>query len=324
MSRIRVISRDNGVGLSRDLALVADAFRKAGHQVEVMAYGGNRLLDRCAEIARWARRGPQRIVDLQVFLERVYPRMLPLASRNVLVPNPEWFPPAWTGFLPRFDAVACKTAHGADIFRRLGCNVVDAGFTSDDVFDPDVERVRQFFHLAGRSSAKGTRAVLEAWSRHPEWPTLVLVQNPRGVPGPSALPNVVHRLEYVDGAELRRLQNASLFHLCPSEMEGFGHYLNEGLSAGAIVLTTDGAPMNELVDAGHGVLIEPATRRRHGLVESQIVDAAGVEAAVAQALAMDDAELARRRAAARQCFLARDGRFQREFARLCIGAARLG
>ena len=38
-------------------------------------------------------------------------------------------------------------------------------------------------------------------------------------------------------AELREIQNANLFHLCPSETEGFGHYIVEALSVGAIVLT---------------------------------------------------------------------------------------
>lgn len=321
MANIRIISRDNGVGLSRDMALVAALFRDAGHAVEVVAYGGNRTLDRCMEIGHRVRHALGRRVDMQIFLERVYHRFLSLADCNLLIPNPEWFQPAWQRFLPRFDAVLCKTQHGAHAFAALGCEVREIGFTSDDVFDPGVARVRQFFHLAGRSSAKGTQVVLDAWERHPEWPQLVVVQNPKTAVRRMALANVSHRLEYLGADELRQLQNASLFHLCPSEMEGFGHYLNEAMSVGAIVLTTDGAPMNELVSADDGVLLTPSARIPEGLAERFVVDVAAIEAGVTRALAFDDAELERRRAGARQRFLERDARFRNTLVPQCLAIA---
>lgn len=321
MAHIRIISRDNGVGLTRDMALVADLFRDAGHEVEVVAYGGNRMLDRCMEIGLRLRHAAGRRVDVQIFLERVYSRLLPLAGCNLLIPNPEWFQPGWRQFLPRFDAVLCKTRHGAGIFSALGCEVREIGFTSDDVFDPAVERVREFFHLAGRSSAKGTDAVLDAWALHPEWPLLTVVQNPKTATRRVELPNVSHRLEYIDAAALRRLQNRCLFHLCPSEMEGFGHYLNEALSAGAIVLATDGAPMNELVTPACGVLLAPAACRREGLAERFMVDVAGIEAGVAQALALDDAQIARMRDAARTRYLDGDTRFRNGLVTECLRIA---
>ena len=310
MADIRIISRDNGVGLSRDMALVAGLFRDAGHTVEVVAYGGNRMLDRCMEFGQRLRHAAGKRVDVQIFLERVYPRFLPLAGCNLLIPNPEWFQDKWRRFLPRFDAVLCKTRHGADVFSALGCEVREIGFTSDDVFDPGVARVREFFHLAGRSSAKGTEAVLDAWALHPEWPQLTVVQNPKTAKRRVDSANVAHRLEYIDDAALRRLQNRSLFHLCPSEMEGFGHYLNEALSAGAIVLATDGAPMNELVTPDCGVLLTPAGRRQEGLTERFIVDVAGIEAGVAQALALDDAAITRMRETARARYVEGDRRFR--------------
>jgi SAM-dependent methyltransferase len=50
-------------------------------------------------------------------------------------------------------------------------------------------------------------------------------------------------------------------------MEGFGHYINEARSIGALVVTLDAPPMNELIDSTCGVLI-PTTRsiqHNHGL-----------------------------------------------------------
>lgn len=321
MAHIRIISRDNGVGLTRDMALVAGLFREAGHEVEVVAYGGNRMLDRCMEFKHWLRHLSARKVDVQIFLERIYPRFLPFASSNLLIPNPEWFQSRWRQFLPRFDAVLCKTRHGAGIFSALGCEVREIGFTSENIYDAEVERVPAFFHLAGRSSAKGTEAVLDAWALHPEWPQLTVVQNPKTATRRVERPNISHRLEYIDAAALRRLQNRHLFHLCPSEMEGFGHYLNEALSAGAIVLATDGAPMNELVTPDCGILLAPSARRTEGLTERFIVDVAGIEAGVAQALALDDLAIARMREVARDRYLDGDRRFRSGLVRECLEIA---
>lgn len=318
MATVRIISRDNGVGLSRDMQLVAGLMRDAGHVVDVMGYGGHQLANRWRETAAWARRGVSGPVDLQVFLERVYKRCLPLARRNVLVPNPEWFSEKWLPLLPAFDRVLCKTRHAVDVFARLGCDARFTGFTSDDLYDPGVAKERAFFHLAGRSIAKGTRAVIAAWERHPEWPRLTVVQHPRMVERRSVAANVDHRVGYVDAAELRRLQNRHWFHLCPSETEGFGHYLVEAMGVGAVLLATDGAPMNEMVDAQTGLLVPAARRERRGLVEHFLVDEAGIEQAVARALALDEAGCRRIGAAARAAFLERDRRFRAGFADACF------
>jgi len=44
--------------------------------------------------------------------------------------------------------------------------------------------------------------------------------------------------------------------ICTSQMEGFGHYINEARSIGALVLTLDAPPMNELIDSSCGVLVQ--------------------------------------------------------------------
>ena len=72
--------------------------------------------------------------------------------------------------------------------------------------------------------------MLAAWRKHPEWPNLVVVQSPRHArPGPPA-ENIDHRIGYIGDEALRGLQNRCRFHVCPSEVEGFGHYLVEALS----------------------------------------------------------------------------------------------
>src|SRR5690606_34092893 len=79
-------------------------------------------------------------------------------------------------------------------------------------------------------------------------------------------PNIRHLLERVDDATLRTLQNSNAIHLCPSEAEGFGHCIAEAMSCGAVTLTTDAPPMNELITPERGVLVNynRTTKQRSG------------------------------------------------------------
>lgn len=310
---IRLISRDNGVGLTRDLALMSEALRAAGMTVEQVGFGGTGMRTRLRTAGLWGERMLRGKVPVQVFSERVYPHCLRLAARNLLVPNPEWLLPKWLPLLSRFEAVLCKTRHAERIFRTMGFRTRFIGFTSEDRHDPCVARQRAFFHLAGRSSAKGTQVVLDTWRRHPEWPLLTVVQNPRTAGGQVRAANIDHRLEYLDDAQLRHLQNAHLFHLCPSETEGFGHYLMEAMSVGAVTLATGAEPMNELVTEERGILIPPTSSRRRQLASYYYVDAAGIEAAVERALALPEARLAELSARAREHFVLNDQAFSARF-----------
>ncbi|MFT4196829.1 MAG: glycosyltransferase [Pseudoxanthomonas sp.] len=316
---VRVVTRDNGAGLKRDLEQVEHSLRDHGIAVRPLAFGGNRLFNSLREhalVLAARARGP---AEVQLFLERVYPRLLPLARRNLLVPNPEWTRPEWLPLLPRFDAVLCKTRQGERAFAALGCRTVLIGFSSRDCFDPDVPRQRRFLHLAGRSTAKGTGAVVEAWRRHPEWPPLTLVQSARRTRPITDLPNLDHRVGYLPDAELLRLQNACTFHLCPSEAEGFGHYIVEALSTGAVVIGTDGEPMNELVQPDRGLLVAPLDCRPMGQGLRYRIDAGGIEAAVERALALSEAERQRLGAAARAFYLANDRDFGQRLAHAVRG-----
>lgn len=303
--KIRLVSRDNGAGLARDLRLAAGELEAAGHRVQAFAMGNEKGVVAMREALLRVRRA---CVDVQLSFERVRPRLLPLAARNVLVPNPEWFDGQAARLLPAFDAVLCKTRHAVPAFAALGADARFVGFTSEDRMDAAVPRRRAFLHVAGRSSAKGTRAVVEAWRRHPEWPRLTVVAHAQALD--ASAPNIAHHARRIDDAQLRMLQNAHRFHVQPSEVEGFGHVLAEAMSTGAVVLATAGAPMDELVTPARGVMVPTAGARREGLATVHRIDADGVEDAVLRALALDDEGADALGCAARAWFVANDARFR--------------
>jgi hypothetical protein len=308
--KVRLIGKANGVGLSRDFELLAAALRDSG--CEVTLHGCERrdrkrrrgFFTRLAARARRAG-GPDAPYDVNLMLEHMWPQFLHEATRNVLVPNPEWFDRRDVAFLGAAQRVWAKTALAERLFAARGCRAVRIGFDSCDRLDPAVTRENKFLHLAGRSPLKGTARLHALWQRHPEWPLLTIVQDAEAVANPTGASDANIRIEsrFLSDEALRTLQNSHRFHLCTSEAEGWGHYIAEAMSVGAVTLTCDAPPMNELVGPKRGVLLAVHSGERHNLASLSLFDEAALEAAVTGVLTMSSAACGRIGAEARAWFL---------------------
>ena len=251
--RIQLLARDNGAGLTRDMDLLAAALDEAGASVHTNGLPHRGRFAEWLTRLRLAGRLPR--FDINLMLERVRPEFARAARRNVLVPNPEYFRAQDRAALDGIDTVWAKTRHAERLFAALGKPVRHIGFASPDRLDPSVPRRHAFFHGPGRSNNKGTTALLKLWAAHPGWPTLTVVWRRKRVALDALPANVRLIREHLDDDAYRRLQNEHRFHLCPSQTEGYGHYLVEAMSCGAVVVTLDAEPMHELVTAGRGVLV---------------------------------------------------------------------
>ena len=298
MISVHLVARDNGAGLSRDLEILKRAIGEAGFDLTISAIGAGGLRRQLQLVrlrAKLAWRGIRESAargrfDVNLMDERLRPKYLPLARRNVLMPHPEWFDPAWTPNLRKLDRVFAKTHHAVPIFEAQGCRTDFIGFTSIDRRSPDIERAPTFFHLGGRSGNKGSQPIVDSWLRKPAWPLLTIIQR-KPLKLPATLPPNIRLIsDYIDDAELRTLQNRNLFHLCPSETEGFGHHLVEGMSCGAITLATDAPPMNEMVTNERGVLVAYSRTGTQQLATTYFVDPAALEGGVERMLALDAGE----------------------------------
>jgi glycosyltransferase involved in cell wall biosynthesis len=123
--------------------------------------------------------------------------------------------------------------------------------------------------------------------------------------------NVVLHREYISDDELKRMQNRFGIHLCPSLSEGWGHSIVEGMSCGAVVLTTDGPPMNELVSPERGVLVPSSRTAPRKLGTNYFVDPRALADAIERLIAMPPDRKAALGGAARQWFQLNDVEFRR-------------
>ena len=304
-----IVGWDNGGGLSRDIDILCGVLADLGWTVTV---NGRRTGGAArARFARALGRVRRRVFKvavasgvvsapfgLNVHLEDINGDCLPLARRNVLIPNQEWFRSASFGNLSAIDEVWAKTRLAQGIFSQLGCKARLVGWMGADqrMCEANVPKTLTALHIAGSSLWKGTEAILDVWSEHPEWPLLRVVRRTRGYEG-AELPwrsrppasNIQIFTERLDEESLNQMQAESAIHLCPSEAEGFGHILLEGLSVGAIVITTDAPPMNEIVGHENGLLVCAERSEPMGLDRRYFVSRGELKKAVVRALSMSEA-----------------------------------
>jgi hypothetical protein len=304
-ARVNIISWDSG-GLGTDIDVLTAALAHAECEIAFKGRKHRRPRSRFQSLMMSAAvLAAQKVAaltksppfDINIFLESVFPEYLPLARVNWLLANPEWFRKENEAYLQKLACLLCKTPSAVSFFEGLGVALRCVGFSSPDRRIEGSRRAGPLrcLHLSGASALKGTEAVVEVWRNHPEWPELTVVRRERRYGGEEApplpsLPNVRYEGGYLSDSQLRALQNASAVHVQPSQAEGYGHVIGEGMSCGVVVVTTDAPPMNELVGTDRGVLVrvEKSEPMRRGV--RNFVDLADLERKLNVVFAMTPAE----------------------------------
>ena len=243
-----IVGRNNGVGLTSDAQLLRAALEEE-HAVHYFGTRGVPFMDMLTN------RNHLRDA-IVLYVERVHALWMPFGHKSALIPNQERYPRRQLWRLNFVDTVFCKSMQAQEVFSFYHRNSVYTGFTSRDNIDlsvqPDYDAA---FHLAGKSTFKGTQALLNVWAKHPYWPLLTVVAHPNSEWNDRGAANIRLIKSTLSREELLRLQNSCGLHICPSMAEGWGHYIVEGASCRALVVTTDASPMNEHITNERGCLI---------------------------------------------------------------------
>ncbi|MBA3721884.1 MAG: glycosyltransferase [Parachlamydiaceae bacterium] len=241
-----IISEMNGAGLEVDQKIMTNALKSLGHNVQSI------------DIRK--KQSPPK-ADINIFFQRFEPLWLSTANLNWLIPNPEWY---WqkAKALEDIDLILCRTREAERIFSKYSKKTYYLGFTSIDCYEKGFRKdFHSILHLPGQSVQKGTSRILDVWRSNPQFPLLTLIQRFNSVQ--LNQPNYYLIAKRVDEKTLRSYQNTCGIHLCPSETEGFGHYLNEAMSAGAVVVTTNAPPMNEFIIDPRCLVSYEKTKTQH-------------------------------------------------------------
>jgi glycosyltransferase involved in cell wall biosynthesis len=119
-----------------------------------------------------------------------------------------------------------------------------------------------------KSPSKGTNQIIDCWKKRPDFPHLNVYMSK------NTYTNQYQQLEkdfihgnihlkpgLLDNIQFGKILAESSVILCPSYNEGYGHYINQAKAAGAVVVTTNGPPMNELITSKRGILIPVQPRK---------------------------------------------------------------
>ena len=292
--KINLISNDNGVGLSRDMRIVKALL--SNHK--------------CTLIDLLERKEPEP-ADINIFFEILNNRYYKYANYNLFFPNPEWFD--YPALLNGIDLIMCKTLDCLRIFSKLSNKCVYTSFTSQDNYiDYPSEDERVYIHTAGQSKAKGTDTVFKSWKL--DYPKLIFSKLNDFKAYQVANENIYTYFQRMPQEILTELQNKCTFHLCPSEYEGFGHYIWEAKSCGGIVITTDAPPMDAMVTDGvDGFLCPTYMSRKSRFGRLHTIDQKGFQQVIERTFDLTDKEIAAMRKASRKAWELNDLFFKQTF-----------
>lgn len=216
-------------------------------------------------------------------------KVMRTARINIFMVNHElgkaYYSPPHNRELERMDMVLCKNRASVETMQALKRKYKKLKFeirftkhtTNFPEFSGDIIQDKQHdlvLHSAGWHQWKQTGKILSTWIKYPTLPKIVITCTDNCISNlrdyfkedvanfdlkdfPHKLPkNIEFHTKPIDYKDLVKLKHKAGIHLCPSLIEGYGHYIVESMVCKSITITTDHPPMNELINRDSGFLVK--------------------------------------------------------------------
>ena len=198
--------------------------------------------------------------DLNFFLEVINPSLFAYARKNIWIPNPEWTYKSWIPYAEMVDEIWVKTHEAEDIFKAITTKPVKyIGWSSiDKVWNPDKDRKNYYKAIVpvGKNIYRNPKPLFQAYMKiketdtsfYSKLPTLYLVYSPDHLA--IKVPDEIESKVEVKAGVLKETEFDDLMKecglcVCLSLSEGFGHVVNEAMSAGCHLLLSPIRPFTE-------------------------------------------------------------------------------
>lgn len=251
--KVNIVANYSAYGLTQDANLLRGLLEMVFEGVEIFKV--DHYLPSCED------------ADINFFIEVVNPALFSHANKNIFIPNHEWFFKTWIPYLPMFDEVWVKTTESDILFRKLNAKVVRITWSSiSKTIRPAIERnYDQAIVLVGKNKFRNPKQLLRAYflikqsgtGLYSTLPKLHIPYNPNQLTiyCPDEIKDKVELIDkYMSESEYDALLSTSGLAICLSAAEGYGHAVNEAMSAGCNLLLSSIAPFREMTEDSNHVL----------------------------------------------------------------------
>ena len=262
---VNIISSNNNYGLTADMKLITYTLKKKYNKKKFNFVFVEYVQYRCDYAA------------INIFIEKINYELIKYGGINIFIPNHEFFNKNWIEYLDYMDIVLVKSLYSREVFNSLTdrTKVKYIGWRSTDRYLHTVSKdYSKILHLSCSSTYKHTQEIVDLWK--PEFPELTIIYTNKLVTKTQS--NIKYINKYLSDDELNIIFNSIGVHLCVSEIESYGHSIQEGKLAESIIITVDSGSMSELIDKEYGFLVNSRkVKLKNGLGSKYIVDSDDLE-----------------------------------------------
>lgn len=246
--RINIIGNfRNGTGVTQDARLVRGIFSHAlGEDIEVRAVP--HFHPHCDQ------------AEVNVFIENINPSLFVYAAKNIWIPNPEWTNKNWEPYANMIDEIWVKTREAGKLFEKWvpDYKIRYVGWTSIDKVMPEKKNFHKAIVPTGKNFWRNPKPILQAYWKvfktnsqmYHRLPELYIVYDPKLVQVPATpveMQDKIHLCpDFMEDKKYDELLHECGLCICMSAAEGFGHAVNEAMSAGCIPMLSPIGPFMEL------------------------------------------------------------------------------
>ena len=196
--------------------------------------------------------------EVNFFIEVINPSLFTYAAKNIWIPNPEWTYKTWEPYAKKVDEIWVKTHEAEKLFAGWGVTTRYIGWTSIDKVMPEKKNYWKAIVPVGKNIWRNPRPIIQVYmairrkdpSLYKALPTLHIVHDPQAVPLPPISAEFQEKIKLIPGPipekEYDELLQECGLCICFSAAEGFGHAVNEAMSAGCIPMLSPIDPFREL------------------------------------------------------------------------------
>lgn len=207
--------------------------------------------------------------DIHIYIGEIDKRWFKHTHKKFYLMDHENFKTKFISNMNELDGVICRTkidlafAENIKNENNLNFKIYNTRFTSVFQEKPVLKHWNVVLHFAGEYTRKQTAVILKTWQKYQDLPLIVIIctdncfKNVENILETHGRPKNVHfHKRRLESEDFVLISNKMGIHLCPSEIEAYGHTINDARKIRSLIITSNIEPINELVDDSCAIIID--------------------------------------------------------------------